>query len=78
MEHVRNRADFIRFLEGLESDLGKRVPETNLTLPAFLGAMTAYANDVQGYYDNRQENVNADEPSWQVFADILRGATMYE
>ena len=44
----------------------------------FLEALSSYANDIQGYYDNTKQNVNADEPNWQTFADIFKGATLYE
>lgn len=50
----------------------------NKTLDTFLEALSAYTEDIQGYYDNMEKSVNADEPSWQTFADIFKGATMYE
>ena len=78
-ERVSSRQDFICFLESLQADLKRGTPEwTNDKLGEFLEAMTAYASDVQGYYVNTNKHVSADEASWQVFADILRGATMYE
>jgi hypothetical protein len=40
--------------------------------------MTRYTEDIQGYYDNTKQNVNADQPDWQTFADIFRGASIYE
>jgi hypothetical protein len=43
-----------------------------------LEAIGRYTNDIQGYYDNTNKNVNADQPTWQVFADIFRGSTIYE
>lgn len=50
----------------------------NTTLPDFLEALSAYAEDIQGYYDNMKLNVNADKSEWSTFADIFRGATIYE
>jgi len=76
---VTNRQSFIRFLELLHQDFLRNKDEwENSNLERFLEAMTAYANDVQGFYINTNQNVNADNPSWQVFADILRGAIVYE
>jgi hypothetical protein len=40
--------------------------------------MMAYSQDIQGYYKNSNQNVDADIPSWKVFADILLGAKIYE
>ncbi len=48
------------------------------TLDQFLEALAAYAQDIQGYYDNMMPSVNADVPNWRVFADLLMGASMYE
>jgi hypothetical protein len=41
-------------------------------------ALSAYAEDIQGYYDNMQPGIDADIPSWQTFADVIRGAKIYE
>lgn len=40
--------------------------------------MSSYTEDIQGYYNNMNQNVNADKASWEVFADIFKGAKMYE
>ena len=50
----------------------------NNKLEIFLEAISSYAEDIQGYYDNMKTGVNADVPAWQTFADIFKGATMYE
>ena len=47
-------------------------------MPNFLEALSAYTEDIQGYYDNMKFNVNADEPNWSTFADIFKGAKIYE
>jgi len=48
----------------------------------FLEALATYAVDVEGYYYNLaksgREKVATDLAAWRVFADILRGATVYE
>lgn len=80
---VTDRKSFIEFLELFKEDL--RINKTkweNKTLDDFLEAMTGYSSDIQGYYDNNRkelgEQINADNPSWRVFADILRGSRIYE
>ena len=76
---VTDRQSFIKFLELLHADyLNNREEWENPDLDRFLEAMIAYAQDIQGYYTNTNQNVNAETPSWKVFADILKGAKIYE
>ena len=76
---VTDRQSFIKFLDLLHKDFLEH-PESweNKTLPDFLEALGAYTEDIQGYYDNMKQNVNADKPDWATFADIFKGATIYE
>jgi hypothetical protein len=76
---VNDRQSFIEFIDLLRKDFVDN-PESweNKRLDDFLEALSSYANDIQGYYDNTKQNVNADEPNWQTFADIFKGATLYE
>ncbi|WP_433900170.1 DUF7660 family protein [Sphingobacterium puteale] len=76
---VRDRQGFIKFLDLLHQDLLQQ-PETweNKTLPDFLEALASYAEDIQGYYDNTGANVDAEKAAWSTFADIFKGAKVYE
>lgn len=76
---VTDRQTFIKFLDLLRKDLLDN-PENweNKTLPDFLEALSVYTGDVQGYYDNIKLNVNADKPEWSTFADLFKGAKIYE
>lgn len=76
---VNTRQDFVQFLELLHKDLQQN-PEQweNRSLPDFLEALSRYTEDIEYYYKNTQQNINADKPSWRVFADIFRGARIYE
>jgi hypothetical protein len=77
--NVYDRADFIKFIEFLRKDLAVNSDEwENKTLDDFLEALASYAEDIQGFYDNTKQQINADEPSWKLFADILKGAKIYE
>ena len=76
---VTDRQSFVEFIELLHEDYHKNLKSwQNKNLDGFLDAIARYANDIQGYYDNTNKKVNADEPSWQVFADILKGSKIYE
>ncbi len=76
---VTDRQAFVKFIGLLRQHLVDN-PETweNKKLDDFLEALHSYAEDIQGYYDNIKQNVNADEPNWQTFADIFKGASIYE
>ncbi len=76
---ISDRKSFIAFVELLVEDLKTNNPEwENRTLGDFLQALSDYTNDIQGYYDNTGQQINADIPTWNLFADILRGARVYE
>ena len=76
---VTDRQSFVLFLELLRKDflINPKGWENN-TLDTFLEALSDYAGGIQDYYNNMKLPVDADEPSWQTFADIFKGATMYE
>ena len=76
---VTDRRTSIKFLDLLRKDFSGN-PENweNKTLPDFLEALSAYTEDVQGYYDNMKLNVNTDKADWSTFANIFKGAKVYE
>ena len=45
------------------------------TIPS---ALARYTEDIQGYYYNMKPGVNVDVPNWSTFADLFRGARIYE
>lgn len=76
---VTDRKTFIKFIDLLYKDyLDNPDSWENKSLPDFLEALSAYTADIQGYYDNTMQNVNADNADWKTFADIFKGATIYE
>lgn len=76
---VTDRQTFVQFLDLLREDYFNNPDRwENKTLPDFLEALSAYGEDIQGYYNNMKQDINADKPSWQTFADIFKGAAIYE
>lgn len=76
---INNREDFILFLQGFKDSLSRHPEEwENVKLPDFLEAMAAYTKDIQGYYNNTGQSLDANDASWKVFTDILMGAKIYE
>jgi hypothetical protein len=76
---VTDKRSFCKFIDLLRQDLLEN-PQSweNKKLDNFLKALSTYAEDIQGYYDNTNQRINANEPSWQTFADIFKGASIYE
>lgn len=76
---IRTRQDFAKFLDALLADYKINIATwENRDLDSFLRALSRYAIDVDGFYKNTNQNVNADDASWKVFADMLMGARVYE
>ena len=77
--HVVDRASFINFINDLREAYTTN-PENweNTNISDFLEAIARYTEDIQGYYDNTNQKIDANEPSWQLFADVLKGASVYE
>ena len=46
-------------------------------LASFLAAMSAWSEDMEGFYENSGEDL-ASLPPWRVLADILMAARVYE
>jgi hypothetical protein len=79
---VSDRRSFVKFVQLLRQDLStnKDAWENN-TLESFLEALSAYAEDIQGYYNNHKSTdvpIDADVASWETFSDIFKGARIYE
>jgi len=72
---VSSRKDFLNFLDNLIKDYEKS-PEAwdNNNLQDFLDGFYLFAKSMQNYYDNMHENVDADDISWKMLADMLLGA----
>ena len=76
---VTNRDSFIMFLDLLLKDLKENPKDwENKSLEDFLEALSRYTEDIQGYYDNMNMNIDANKPDWKIFADIFMGARIYE
>lgn len=75
---VRSREDLAQFVRGLAEDLRQR-PEAweNADLGPFLEAMSAWIEDMDGYYRNRGEAVPV-QPQWSTLAEVLAAVRVYE
>lgn len=78
VEEIQTKNDFVRFLRALKKDcLNNFSSWENRDIEAFLEAMAAWVEDMEGFYINQGLPV-PEKPDWKVFADILMGGKLYE
>jgi hypothetical protein len=75
---VRTRQDLVRFLDSFSADfVANRAAWNNADLESFLAALAAWAQDMEGFYENRGEHAES-LPPWRILADLLMAARVYE
>jgi hypothetical protein len=77
-EKIQTRDDLALFIQHLIQDF-RTCPEQweNTTLEAYLEAIAAWINDMDGYYRNRGETAPQD-PTWRHVGEVLLAARIYE
>jgi hypothetical protein len=77
-EKIQTRDDLVLFIHHLVQDLRTR-PERweNTSLDAYLSAIAAWVQDMEGYYRNRGETA-PHRPTWKYVGEILLAARIYE
>ena len=67
-------------LLNLIRDISNENPESweNISTKDFLRALESWLESSEGFYKNFNLDTNPDIPSWQLFADALQAATIYE
>jgi hypothetical protein len=75
---IKSKEDLAGFVEALREDL-LRNPDSweNPTLESYLDAMAAWIRSMDNYRRNIGEQPS-EIPTWEVFADILSAAKIYE
>ena len=77
-EAVRTREDLAAFICRLHEELRARPIEwENHTLDSYLEALSGWTTDMPGWFKNRGVE-EPPEPSWNILAQMLYAATMYE
>jgi hypothetical protein len=78
VKHMQTREDFVAFLHSLVRDFRER-PEQweNTSLEAYLEAMAAWVQDMEGYYRRCGEQVPK-HLTWKNVGEILLAARIYE
>jgi hypothetical protein len=73
---ITSRDDLITLIR--ELSLEDSSTWDNSDLSSFLEALSGWIGDCDGYYKNTGSNIDPDSPSWQLFADALQAAKIYE
>jgi hypothetical protein len=78
VEDIQTQQDFAAFVQALLGDLRDNPQQwNNRDLPTFLEGLAAWVEDMDGYYQNRQEAIPK-QPSWKTLGQILLAARTYE
>lgn len=73
---VKTRKELVALLKAMST--GSSAGWENRTAEQLLGALASWLEDADGFYDNLGEDRNCELPDWQLFADALQAATVYE
>jgi hypothetical protein len=78
INNIKTREDFVSFVYELGKDY-RMNPQSweNKDTGAFLEALAAWVEDMDGYYLNKGEPV-PDKLNWKNIADMLMAAKLYE
>lgn len=75
---IQTRADLVAFVEALRADLKMHADKwENATLESFLGALASWTEDMDGYYENKGQEV-PQSPTWKTLGEMLAAARIYE
>jgi len=78
IDTIQSREDFVAFIRGFSKDFrDNNSTWENNTIGSYLDALAAWAEDMQGYYENRGESTPA-EVNWKFIAQLLVVAKHYE
>ncbi|MGI8554126.1 MAG: DUF7660 family protein [Dehalococcoidia bacterium] len=78
VESMEGRDDLVAFIRTLRCSLTDNPSSwENADLMTYLDALAAWIEDMDGYFRNRGEAV-PERPSWQLLAQMLSAARVYE
>jgi hypothetical protein len=76
---VLDRKSFSKFAEKLLINYEQNGKNWEVKrIEDFIENISRYAEDIDGYYTNMNFETSAETPTWRIFAQILKGATIYE
>lgn len=77
--NVVDKATFSAFVSEMLKELKeKNTNWENEKSEDFIESIVSYSEDIVGYYKNLNFSTSVETPTWRIFAQILKGATIYE
>jgi MFS-type transporter involved in bile tolerance (Atg22 family) len=78
-QEIQSREDFSNYVQSLLQDFEKNGDTwENNSLSSFLAAIAVYTKGINGYYQSMGIEASAETATWRIFAQILKGASVYE
>jgi hypothetical protein len=75
---IQSKQEFEYFMTCLVEDRIKSKAEwENNNLDDYLFGLSRFAIDMQGYYNNRGENIDVNIVTWRIVAEMLLAASVY-
>lgn len=74
---VETKDEFLRLVSQLAADRDPQHWE-NSSARDFVEALGSWLEDADGFYQNMGLEMDSSKPSWQLFADMLQAARIYE
>ncbi len=76
---IKDKETFINFVKVLKSDYKNNNKQWSANnIDDFIENIISYTKDIDGYYKNMNFETSPKIPTWRIFAQILKGATIYE
>jgi hypothetical protein len=76
---VIDKATFSIFVEEMLKELKKEnMNWENSKTENYIESIVSYSEKIDGYYQNMNFTTSAETPTWRIFAQILKGASIYE
>ena len=74
---VETKEEFLNLVATLAADKDLKTWD-NSAAPDFVEALGRWLEDSDGFYQSTGRTIDTSQPSWQLFADMLQAARMYE
>ena len=75
-KEINTKEQLLSLIQGLSAK--EALAWENTSAKDFLEALGAWLEDADGFYNNLNIDTDSTKPSWQLFADALQAATIYE
>jgi hypothetical protein len=72
---VNSKEEFLQLLARIVADQNDW---PNSSAQDFVQALGSWLEDADGYYQNTGQTMDTSRPSWQLFADAVQAARIYE